>query len=85
MFHPDNTISFSTLHSSLFSLASADDYIRYMRINSGLNELLVLLMNESWYPAEKASASLKKQKLGPIRDYLDVHYTEKISLDALAD
>ena len=29
--------------------------------------------------------ALKKQNLVPIRDYLDAHYTEKISLDALAE
>ena len=56
-----------------------------MRINSGLNELLVLLMKESWHPAERSDAILKKQNLDPIRDYLDTHYTEKVSLDALAD
>ena len=28
---------------------------------------------------------MKKQNLDPIRDYLDTHYTEKVSLDALAD
>ena len=56
-----------------------------MRINSGLNELLVLLMNESWHPAERLDVALKKQNLVPIRDYLDAHYTEKISLDALAE
>lgn len=45
-FHPERLTPFTKLHKSLFSLASSDDYIRDMRINSGLNELLVLLMNE---------------------------------------
>lgn len=85
VFHPENVAAFTELHKSLFPLASSDDYIRDMRINSGLNELLVLLMNESWHPADRSDAILKKQNLEPIRDYLDTHYTEKISLDALAD
>ena len=85
VFHPEDITAFSTLHQSLFSIASSDDYIRDMRINSGLNELLVLLMNESWHPAERLDVALKKQNLVPIRDYLDAHYTEKISLDALAE
>lgn len=38
-----------------------------------------------FYPAERSDAILKKQNLDPIRDYLDTHYTEKVSLDALAD
>ena len=85
VFHPENITAFTELHKSLFTLTSSDDYIRDMRINSGLNELLVLLMKESWHPAERSDAILKKQNLDPIRDYLDTHYTEKVSLDALAD
>lgn len=85
VFHPENITAFTELHKSLFTLASSDDYIRDMRINSSLNELLVLLMKESWHPAERSDAILKKQNFDPIRDYLDTHYTEKVSLDALAD
>ena len=85
VFHPENIVAFTELHKSLFNLASSDDYIRDMRINSGLNELLVLLMNESWHPVEHPDAALKKQNIDPIRDYLDEHYTEKISLDTLAE
>ncbi len=84
-FHPERLTPFTKLHKSLFSLASSDDYIRDMRINSGLNELLVLLMNESWHPAAHADTALNKQNLDPIRDYLYAHYTERISLDALTD
>ena len=85
VFHPKNITAFIELHKSLFTLASSDDYIRDMRINSNLNELLVLLMNESWHPVVRLDTALKKQNLDPIRDYLDTHCTEKVSLDALAD
>lgn len=85
VFHPENITAFTELHESLFTLASSDDYIRDMRINSSLNELLVLLMNESWHPAEHLDSALKKQNIDPIREYLDMHYTQKISLDALAE
>ena len=70
VFHPENITAFTELHKSLFTLASSDDYIRDMRINSGLNEFLVLLMNESCNPAERSDAILKKQNLDPIREYL---------------
>ena len=46
VFHPEEMSSFTELYRSLFNIASSDDYIRDMRINSALNELLVLLMNE---------------------------------------
>ena len=85
VFHPDNFADFQLLHQSLFDFASSVDYIRDMRINSGLNELLVLLMNESWHPAEHPDTDLKKQNLSPIRDYLEAHYTENIVLNELAD
>ena len=85
VFHPENITAFTELHKSLFTLASSDDYIRDMRINGSLNELLVLLMKESWHPTECLDTTLKKQNLDPIRNYLDKHYTEKVSLDALAD
>ena len=81
VFRPEDITAFSTLHHSLFDIASSDDYIWDMRINSGLNELMVLLMNESWHPAERSDVALKKQNFAPIRDYLDVHYTEKISTE----
>ena len=85
VFHSEDITTFLTLHRSLFDIASSDDYIRDMRINSGLNELLLLLMSKSWHPAERSDVALKKQNLDPIRDYLDKHYTEKVSLDALTD
>lgn len=62
-----------------------EGYIRNMRINSGLNELLVFLMNESWHPAEHPDRARKKQNLLPVRNYLEMHDTEKIVLDELAD
>ena len=85
VFHPENITAFTERHKSLFTLASSDDYIRDMRTNSSLNELLVLLMNESWHPAERSDIVLNKQNLDPIREYLDTHHTEKVSLDALTD
>ncbi len=85
VFHPENITAFTELHESLFTFASSDDYILDMRTDSSLNELLVLLMNESWHPAECSDIVLKKQNLDPIREYLDTHYTEKVSLNASAD
>lgn len=85
IFHPENIIPFIELHKNLLDLATSDDHIRDMRINSCLNELLILLMNESWYPAKKNDSILKKQNIDPIREFLDAHYTEKISLDTLAE
>ena len=56
-----------------------------MQIYGGLVELLTLLMRESWHPGTVRIASGKKQNLQEIKDYLDTHYREKITLDDLAE
>lgn len=61
VFHPENITAFTELHWSLFNLASSDDHIRDMRINSGLNELLLLLINEPWHSAEHPDTTLKSR------------------------
>ena len=43
------------------------------------------LWSLSWHPAEHPERALKKQNLLPVRNYLEMHYTEKIVLDELAD
>lgn len=84
IFHPSDSIPFTTLHSDLFNIASSNDYVRDMKINSYLNSLLVLLMEESWNPEEKKGKKQKKSML-PVKEYLDQNYKEKISLDKLAE
>lgn len=42
-------------------------------------------MSESWNPKKVKGTNLKKQNVLPIKEYLDVHYQEKISLDFLAE
>ncbi len=42
-------------------------------------------MEESWHPDTARAPGSKKQNLQEIKDYLDTHYTEKITLDALAE
>ena len=84
VFHPGDITLFLAIHTSLFDVASSDDYIRDMRINSYLNELLTLLMAESWNP-EEADDKRRSRDLLPVKRYLDEHYAEKISLDDLSD
>lgn len=83
-FRPDNPARFEQIWTQLYALAASSDYIRDMRINEGLNALLTQLMAESWSPVTRKYSS-KKQNLSEIKEYLDHHYTEKISLDHLAE
>lgn len=83
-FHPEKLNAFSDLLSELYILASSTDYIRDMRINEKLSELLTLLMEQSWHP-EDGMLSKKRVELENVKIYLDEHFTEKISLDNLSD
>ena len=61
------------------------DYLRDMRIFEKLTTLLTLLMEESWHPESSRASSLKKKNLQEIKDFLDLHYTEKINLEDLSE
>ena len=83
VFRPEDLNVYKELFGKLYELASSDDYIRDMRINSTLSELLALIMEQSWHP-ENTTISKKRLDLVNVKSYLDEHYTEKISLDYLS-
>lgn len=83
VFHPKNLAKFRELFSEVYLLASSSDYIRDMRLNEKLSMLLTMLMEESWHP-EDSMVSKKRMELTKLKEYLDEHYTERISLDELA-
>ena len=76
---------YSLLMHELFITASSDDHVRDMRINEKLASLLTLLMEESWNPSSITHIASGKRNLTEVRNHLDTHYTEKITLDELAD
>ena len=84
VFTPDHPSQFMRIWSSVFETASSSDYIRDMRINQDMNELLTLLMEKSWNPAAQKQ-NPKRENLLEIRDYLQAHFAEKIKLDDLAE
>ena len=84
VFHPDDLTPFTPLLIDLYNLASSSDYIRDMRINEKLGVLLTLLMEQSWHP-ESVTVSRKRMELVEIKNYLDERYTERVTLDDLAE
>lgn len=82
-FRPEETAPFLSTLDSLYKLASGSDYIRDMRINEELNRLCTLLMEQSWHP-EEATTAPKKLSVVEVKEYLEQHYAEKISLDELS-
>ena len=82
-FRPEETAPFLSALDSLYKLASGSDYIRDMRINEELNRLCTLLMEQSWHP-EEATTAPKKLSVVEVKEYLEQHYAEKITLDELS-
>ncbi len=83
-FTTDLSPAYAALCEDLLTLAGSETPVRDMKINAGLSELLTLLMTDSWHP-EAVRADSKKTALMTVRSYLDEHYSEKITLDELAE
>jgi len=56
-----------------------------MRINVILSQLIMLLMEDSWNPDMVPNVAHKRMELQNVKQYLDEHYTEKITLDQLSN
>lgn len=74
---------YASLFSDIYTLASSSDYIRDMRINGKLNDLLTLLMEASWH-RETFFKATKKMEISRVKSFLDEHYNEKLSLESVA-
>ena len=83
VFHPEDGDKIEEVWKELMSVAGSADYMRDMKINSALAELLVLVMAESWHPEDQITAK-KKASVADVKEYLDSHFNEKITLDGLA-
>lgn len=84
VFFPESLDVMYKIHESLMSTATSDDYMRDMIINQLLAALLVEIMKESWHPEEKRHSS-KRASVLEVKEWIDQHYTEPLSLDALAE
>lgn len=85
IFHPTNLLRYETLLDDLYHIADTQDHIRDMRICQCLTSLLTLLMEESWNPTEARPSFPQRQNLQEIKEYLDRHFAEHITLDDLAE
>lgn len=83
VFTPEDGKRYTDIFSRMYAMAGSEDYIRDMKLNALLNELLAVIMEQSWHP-ENLSGGKKRRELVEVKAFLDEHYTEKITLDALA-
>ena len=84
VFHPRNLIEASGIWEEIDKVARSSDYIRDIRINEKLSELITFLMSFSWNP-DATPVSTGARTVYDLKEYLDTHYSEKITLDMLAD
>ena len=81
--HGADVSQYTSILSDIYALASSSDYIRDMRINGKLSDLLTLLMESSWHQGNSSNA-LKKMDISLVKSFLDEHYSEKLSLESVA-
>lgn len=73
------------LLNSLHQIAASNDYIKDMKIFEKLTALLTLLMEDSWAETDTKKHPTGKRNLQDVKDYIDMHFTDKITLDELAE
>jgi AraC-like DNA-binding protein len=85
LFQSKNKMHYDKILTHLYEVAASNAYLRDMQIYEKLTSLLTLLMEDSWNPSDHKHEFYRKCNLQNIKDYLDVHYHEKIVLDDLAE
>ena len=74
---------YSRLMDEIYAIAGSNDYIRDMRINEKLGQLLTVLMESSW-DREVRVQDPRKMDIRRIKAFLDEHFREKITLESVA-
>lgn len=70
----------------IFQIASSSIFIKDMKIFEQLTSLLTLLMEESWSPNTNSNKkTYGKRDLQDVKEYIDIHFCEKVMLDNLAE
>lgn len=85
VFQSTHMDEYLTCIESVFHTASAASYTCDMQIAEKLTSLLALLMEDAWdTKCETIHSAPKRLSIKEIKDFLDDHYIEKLSLDDLA-
>lgn len=85
VFTPKSIDDFEEIWNQIMITANSNDYIRNMVINENLNALLTRIMQNSRKKQNSMYISEKRKNLQNVKQYLDEHFQEKITLDYLSD
>lgn len=85
VFYPNDINPFYIVWNLVYNLSSTTDYIRDMRINEALNNLLTLLMQETCISSvEKDQSYHLNDGLDGVHQYLDLHFRDELLLDDIS-
>ena len=85
VFRSSQLEQYKSILDKLYSIASSDDHVRDMRIHEKLSSLLILLMEDAWDEDKSADyTSVTITDIQEIKEYLDTHFKDKITLDQLS-
>lgn len=84
-FRSGKNAEYKNLLNAIFTIASSDDPIKDMKICEKLTSLLTLLMEEEHGSLDIRQHSVGKRDLQEVKDYLEQHYFEKITLGGLSE
>ncbi len=84
VFHPEDLGEAIEIWKDIDDIARSSDHIRDIKINEKLSLLITFLMGFSWNP-EAMPAKGTTGNIYDLKDYLETHYQEKITLDMLSD
>ena len=83
-FHTTDLQKYTQIYHTIFDLTDSNSTSRDMRIYEKLVSLLSLLMEESHSLTSHVSDKSRKRNLQSVKEYIDTHYAEKITLDQLS-
>lgn len=84
VFQTEQLGSYRTIFSELYQIADSSDYVRDMRIHEKLSSLLILLMEDAWCGEKISKGTPSPVDIQQVKEYLDINFAEKITLDDLA-
>lgn len=86
VFTSEDYSKYFELVQSVLCTASSDSYVRDVKIAEKLTQLISMLMEDAWNPAhDMIHTGRKRLSVYEIKDYIDKHYAEKLSLEELAN
>ena len=84
-FRPEQTFKqYRSILKQIYDTAMSDSYVRDMEINTLLSEMLTILMKDAWNPVNEDD-NQNRSDISAIKTYLDLHSSEKITLDELSE